>query len=201
MKKNIFHIKKYKEGFGAVEILISMVIMIFLGALVTNTFTNFSPNKTSNTASQNKTVQDFSYDTAWQGEFANLTQATAMILQNNNGVFTGLCQGANPNKCMKDLYSQNLSSTKNCDSQIAGTCWHNNGNWKDQKGNPISGTLDSAAGLMLLNGMLIAFVNVNTQCPAENCGQIYVDVNGMQQPNQMGQDIFIANINPNSISK
>ena len=126
--------------------------------------------------------------------YSILSQAMTQISSENSGTIAGICEDFD-DVCFKNMFKPALKYTKECNGQIATNgCWASvqyldgsSYSWIDNAG------ADSPAGLILNNGMLVAFRWHYKNCayPGNNkCGWIAVDINGFKKPNRWGKDTF-----------
>lgn len=140
--------------------------------------------------------------TALNKYYGILSNATALIKNDNNGSLKNLCSN---NTCFKNLYKAKLSFIKECDQgDVTGKCWASS--WKTLDNNPgwdlNNSGAGTAAGLVLNDGMYMTFEwatdNGAGACilddeglgNATQCFVSSVDVNGDKSPNKIGYDIF-----------
>jgi len=191
---------KYKSGFSFVDFIIGFLVLGFASTIALNVVANYQ-KETKNNVITSQTIKEYAYNTLWDGEFQKLNQATNMILVSNSNTLENLCSGNLQNKCMMEQYFKVLSAMNSCPDNVKGRCWHNDGEWFLSNRTPSTENIDLASGLILNNGVFVLFNNVDTSCTNRICGQIYVDVNGFNKPNRIGNDIFKINILKNSIVK
>lgn len=192
--------KNNKEGFTFVEILLVFTIIgIIAGCVIPLLIQN---------------VQDTYLKGAYKKAYSNLEQATKRIMLDNAGTMKGIFLNTNNNA--SDEYKKYLDVVKTC-SNSRGYCWSNtfyklNGEvqpyfyMNSYDGWTWAGTLDSP-GLALNNGMLLVFIgwygsNQSPNCSYagdDDCGEIYMDVNGFKGPNTIGKDIFIVHVTSNGL--
>jgi len=175
-----------KHGFTLAEILITLTVIGVVAAL------------TIPTLLQNTNQAELK--TTWKRSFADLTQATEMIKNDNGGSLTGLCSDYD-DTCLKNVYKPYLGYIKECDYNTAyGNCWLPLGKFYSYDGSTTSGY--NPAGFILKNGQLL-LVRMHTKAcdlPVGNvmtCGWLGVDVNGFKPPNTYGKDEFMMYITAN----
>ena len=169
-----------RKGFTLAEILLTLTVIGVVAALTI-------PSLLQNT-------QQSEFKTALKRSYADLSQATLMIKNDNAGlknVFTG-------SNVMKNIYGNYISYITSCnsctyDGSVGCNCWHDNG--KFYRLNGTSPTDWGGAGLIATNGYLVRLSDAKSDCSSAfgtltRCGVIYVDVNGFKNPNTIGKDIF-----------
>jgi prepilin-type N-terminal cleavage/methylation domain-containing protein len=177
----------YISGFTLAEVLITLLIIGVVSSLVIPAIMN--------------DTQEAEYRAAWKKAYAEVDQATRLIMMDNGGILKGLCNNGDDN-CLRNNYAAFLSYTKKCnDGETAGICWHSANNWKTLKGDPLNWGL--GAGLVLSNGTLFFTSLISKNCSTPYgifniCGEMAVDINGFKGPNQIGKDIFYTHILENS---
>lgn len=190
---------KQKIGFSVSEILVSMLVLGFIGYMSYALLIRYT-KETQKNIIEKKSIEQTTYKYSWQEQYQNLNQAARMILLNNNNSFENLCPSNQSNKCMKDLFAANISTLNSCEINTGGICWHNGGSWFLSSNIPANENTDTSAGFIMNNGTLVLFNNTDTRCINGICSQIYFDVNGFDKPNTIGYDIFKINILKNSLS-
>lgn len=150
-------------------------------------------------------IQNAEYKTAWKKTYADLEQATRMILLNNGGSFKNVCASDWDNNCLANFYKPHLNYTKSCLSgQSFGNCWHNDGTIKYYNGSSAGTGWGEAAGIITSSGTLLFIGLSSNTCTdiignVSRCGGIKVDVNGFKKPNTIGKDIYFVYLLENSI--
>jgi len=145
---------------------------------------------------------------AYKKVYSELSQASLSIMEDHGGTLKGIWTSGLWTD-MRDAYKTKLMAIKSCDSgALRGSCW-----------SPVFYGLDNSIityisvvkfdgyseaghtnppGIILSSGTFVAF-EPDFDCVAfteENCGSIYVDVNGFKNPNKMGKDIFAIHVTP-----
>ncbi len=176
-------------GFTLAEIL---VVITIIGVIASLTIPDLI-----------QSTQDTALKSAWKKIYAELSDATLQIKENNGGTMIGFSRGYG---YFKNVYANYLSVVKNCDS-VDMSCWHPDGDWVDMRGIPQTGAY--ANGVILSNGAMVTIVGGelwpdNDECTLnsfaiEECGFLYVDVNGFKGPNTIGKDIFGAHITKDAL--
>jgi len=202
------HKKIPKYAFTLAEVLITLAIIGVLAVITIPTLLQNIDNK------QNKT--------AWKKTFADLSQASMQILQENSGSFKEVFSDkidTYASENVKDAFASKLNVIKNCSGPVP--LYNGNGNGASKDGcwhmgvgsvrylngeNQLTESDDTedSPGLVLSNGSLIRFYIEKSDCSAKignvyKCGVIAVDVNGFKKPNTIGKDIFFAYITETSI--
>jgi len=194
----------YKQfAFTLAEILITLGIIGVVAAMTIPTLM--------------RNTQDAEFRSALQKEVSVISQATAMIAQDNGGSLKGVFQlFSDSQNASIDNFKNYLRYNKICytDTDING-CWHSAGNWKNLYGNPpntVNGFNIYNSGLMLNDGTLMIIgagasktctggwmgwedsgENLGTGNPPD-CAVVFLDVNGFKGPNRAGKDIFALSI-------
>ena len=192
------------KGFTLAEILITLTVIGVVAAL------------TIPTLLQNTNQAELK--TALKRDFADLSQATEMIKNDNGGTLVNAFKnGAGDtldSENLKNAFKGKLSYIKECSgtSYFGGTstnngvsgegCWHAANVSQYLNGDKIG--LNGSPGLILSNGTLIFFYSTKSDCSDARgdfyrCGFINFDVNGFKTPNTMGKDIFIVSITNNEL--
>jgi prepilin-type N-terminal cleavage/methylation domain-containing protein len=180
--------KQYLSAFTLAEILITLMIIGVVASLVVPNIIN--------------DAQNAELKTAWKKAFADFSQASRRLAQDNGGSLIGILSNGDD---ARDELGNYLSSTKKCN---AGSALGHDGCWNAQIYN-LSGTpydfwdISIWSRMVLSNGMLIAFAAVSPDCTYyraakdNGCGVIGIDVNGFKGPNTVGKDIFFGFITDN----
>ena len=188
-----------RKAFTLAEILITLTVISVVAAL------------TIPTLLQNTNQAELK--TALKRDFADLSQATLSIKNDNGGslvnVFRNGVGNALDSENLKNAFKDKLSYIKECRSTnlwggngtgaSAEGCWHAANNWSYLNGSKITGPINTS-GLVLSNGTLVYFEVYSSNCTYTRgqdstvCSEIYFDVNGFKTPNTIGKDIFQAYI-------
>ena len=127
-----------------------------------------------------------------------------MIRANNDGNMMGVAQG---NNGLKNAYATYLKTTTICDfDNTPGTCWHNaSTDWQLLNGDPSEAWMNPGAGVITSDGIFMKFRGLASDCSDTSggrpaCGQIMVDINGFNEPNVMGKDVFMIGVEENRIT-
>jgi len=174
-----------KKGISLAE---TLLVMTIIGSIASFTIPNLIYN-----------IRDAYLKVMWKETYSILNQANLRIMTDNGGSITGLCADGDSN-CLKDLYAPYMKRLKDCPADATGNCWNNYGAFYFQDGSSISSwdtlwTGVSPAGIILANGIYVAFSHQKSNCDNQSssvyyCGGIDVDVNGPSGPNMYGKDIF-----------
>lgn len=149
-----------------------------------------------------QSTQEKELKTAWKKNFSVLTQATKLIMNENDNSMKEVTSTTNDD--LRDAYLKYLKYTKKCDNGTAGCFWINSGDMTLLNGDPQPWVVDSS--VILVDGTIIDFSSYFSNCTYSDgaindvCGEIWLDVNGFKKPNVMGRDIFTIWIRPNQIS-
>jgi len=192
-----------RKGFTLAEILITLTVIGVVAAL------------TISTLLQNTNQAELK--TALKRDFADLSQATLQIINDNGGSLVNAFKNGTgdlkDSENLKNAFKSKLSYIKECSgipsfggsgagAKIEG-CW-NDGNWKYLNGTPVVSDPQSLPGLVLSNGTLLNFGINKSACTYPTgdyyrCGAINFDVNGFKPPNMFGKDIFQVSIITNGL--
>jgi prepilin-type N-terminal cleavage/methylation domain-containing protein len=153
-------------------------------------------------------IQNAELKTAFKKTFAELSQATNLILQENAGDIRGLCPSFD-HDCIKNQFINHMSTSKICTTGNAwNNCWHDathgvktiSGAWDGFS--PVSGY----TGMILSTGPLVFIYHYSSTCTSTaysntilKCSTIYVDVNGFKGPNTKGKDIYYLHLTSNKL--
>ncbi|MDD3150321.1 MAG: prepilin-type N-terminal cleavage/methylation domain-containing protein, partial [Candidatus Gastranaerophilales bacterium] len=172
------NIMKKKQGFTLSEVL---VVIAIIGIIASITL----PTVLSGTNQAENIVK-------WKKVYANLTQVTLLIIQ-ENGDFKGIL-ATGQNEELKNLYMEHFNYIKSCPNVIADDCWPGTVNLG---GTPLMDSLSDNAGFIAADGTIYTFDYERSACSLQlstltnpYCGIISVDINGNKGPNEEGKDIF-----------
>ena len=168
-----------KKGFTLAEVLITLLIIGVIASIVI-------PGLIADT-------QNAELKTTWKKTFADLNQATKLIMMDNGGNLTGISN-------FTSSYKTILNSVKYCSSASAEGCW-NKANESFYISGGVAGSPENSPdksfaypGLILNNGIFITSFTIDSTCqynpPYKYCGWMAIDVNGLKRPNTVGKDIF-----------
>jgi len=186
-----------RKAFTLAEILITLTVIGVVAAL------------TIPTLLQNTNQAEFK--TALKREFADLSQATLSIKNDQGGSLVNAFGGSNKldSENLKNTFRDKLSYIKECrgrtpwggsDDTGGSTtlgCWHGAYEWSYLNGSKITGPAN-VPGLVLSNGTLVYFEVYSSTCTTTRgqnstvCSEIFFDVNGFKKPNTIGKDIFVT---------
>lgn len=182
--------KLFKQAFTLAEVLITLGIIGIVAAITIPTLMN----GTNDAELKNK----------WKKEFSAFVQATNLMKNDNGGTLTGIFTAGQGS--MLTAYSKYLNISKTCatDSVAEGCIASRYYKGLDGTGNGGSDPLNQP-GAILADGTGLIFYSYNngetlncnhafdTTSPlSQECGVVYVDVNGLKPPNTMGKDLFMA---------
>lgn len=179
-------INKFKKGFTLAEtllviLIIGVVAMIVIPPLIAN-------------------IQKSQYVSAWKKTYADLSQASKAVAQDQNGSLMGIYTTRGD---FRDLYAKNLSVIKKCNYSVTDKCWHKASEMKYFNGDPAdSWHACDGEGLILNNGVMFSFCQTYNDCSYtfggsnKICSMIYIDTNGFNEPNTFGKDIFMTELTP-----
>jgi len=135
-------------------------------------------------------VQESQYKIAFKKNFANLSNATNQILEDNPNISD---DWTNHDK-VRDEYGNYFTFIKTCNSYtpMNGICWATDGTkyLNDTGGGPLS--LDQHSIAILNDGTFLNFNLSGGICQGTTpcLATISIDVNGFKKPNKLGKDTF-----------
>jgi prepilin-type N-terminal cleavage/methylation domain-containing protein len=188
LAKNTMAKYKFLQAFTLAEILITLLIIGVVASLVIPNIIN--------------DAQNAELKTAWKKAFADFSQASRSLAQDNGGSLIGVFSSDDD---MRNKLANYLPPLKKCEE---GSAVGLDGCWPETVYN-LSGTvyaywtLSSWSRMVLNNGMLIAMANMSTPCTYDRaandngCGMIAIDINGFKGPNTVGKDIYFNFITAN----
>lgn len=173
-----------KNGFTLAEVLIVIGIIGIIANMTIPTLVKDTQNK--------------ALKVTWKKAYSVLSQATLMVLNENAGTLANLCTNSD---CIRDVYSEYLPTIKKCNDGTSGCFFAWGEPWYYMSKATVGGW-GSDSGAILRDGVVVNYAYFNPNCNswANECGNIYVDVNGSKKPNTIGKDIFKIHIQSNGIS-
>ncbi|MDD3150458.1 MAG: prepilin-type N-terminal cleavage/methylation domain-containing protein [Candidatus Gastranaerophilales bacterium] len=187
-------------GFTLAETLIVIAIIGIIASIVTPMLFG--------------TTNDAELKAKWKKEYADLSQATMMIIADNGGSLVGAFPGVTAgSEDLKNAYAEKLNIIKNCSGTSArggsGTgataegCWHETEGFYRLNGEVNPDDMSTYPGLILNNGTFIVIKNNSSSCSEligdyTKCAKLTVDLNGLKKPNTWGKDIFGLNVTATS---
>lgn len=181
-----------KAGFTLAEVLFVITI---IGVVASLTIPDLVTN-----------VQESQYKVAWKKSFSQLSQATNMIMNDNDGTMLNITtnNGVDSQLGFATIYSRYLNYLKICNTWgCSDIPWHQAFNWFDLAGTPQDNAGFLNSGLILNDG---SFLRINgwpnpnaNNCTGnilgvQTCAEILIDTNGFKGPNVIGKDIFGAHL-------
>lgn len=178
-----------KTGFTLAEILITLGIIGIVTAMIIPTLL--------------KNTNNIELKTKWKKEYADLTNVTKLIMNDNGNNIVGVFTSGESS--MLTTYSNYLKVAKVCSTDSVAEGCIASQFYKGLDGTGTGGT-DSfnRPGIILNDGTSIIFyattnaqaLNCNraldTNVPlSQTCGTLYIDVNGLKLPNTVGKDLFL----------
>lgn len=155
-----------------------------------------------------QSTQDAELKSAWKKAYAELSNATMQLANDNGGSVAGLCIGNGDHNCLRNLYKPYLKYQKLCDSGTGeGVCWSKIGDFGFLDGTLATSTDYNPAvysDMILTNGSFVSFYLEHADCTTVSwyltrCGAIVVDTNGFKKPNKFGKDMFRVHLLKNRI--
>lgn len=182
-----------RKGFTLAEVL---VVITIIGVIASLTIPDLITS-----------VQEVQYISAWKKNFNQLSAATAMMKEDNGGTLVNIFanNGLDHQLGFATIYSRYLTTIKNCNTWgTSGDCWHEDFNWSDLAGTPLSGAGFMGMGLILNDGSFIRLHGYGDSCTTMNlgvqaCGEMIIDTNGYKKPNMVGKDIYGAHFTRNGV--
>lgn len=182
---------KKNFAFTMAEVLITLSI---IGVVAAITIPNFL-QRTDNTE----------YITGWKKQYAELSNATELIMSEAGGTMKGVCPyvgWVDDSVCFAKAYAAKLNASKTCYSgATAGGCWHPNNYIKQPDGNFNDGFWVMAGGaypgIILNNGAWLYFTAGRGDL-GKFC--LIIDVNGAKKPNIAGKDLFQLTVEDTKIT-
>jgi len=135
----------------------------------------------------------------YKSTFSIISQATRMIMGNNNGSLLGAWGSFNDHQGMYNAYIPYLNVIKKCENQsAAGNCF--NSNYTELDGDPefFLGSNNTQHSVIFSNGVSLSFFSFGGATANGNMNQIAIDINGKKGPNVTGKDFFVIDITINS---
>ncbi|EKE02870.1 MAG: hypothetical protein ACD_20C00317G0005 [uncultured bacterium] len=170
--KNYKKNKKLKRGMSLAEVFYTLTILAVVVTLTIPTLL--------------MTMEDNNRKTLWKTGHRDIAKAAARLRSDQSGFLTGIFTNTDT---MRSLFNNYFDAVQNCSSANTGICWHADNQWQS-----LSGTNRTTTGSasVLNNGMLVLYDSVNVTCTVSGnqCGTIYMDINGFKKPNTVGKDIF-----------
>lgn len=184
-KSNKFYL--LKSAFTLAEILITIGIIGVIAAITIPII--------------KATFEDMQYTSALKANYKLISDATSQIKESYgetlNGVFTS-------NTKARTEYLNYLKYTKTCDGAgILGDCWYDGYAKTFDTGEFYTGGsvgagttitwwgLTGATSAILSNGTALYFQVSSSSCSTTSaCLRIFIDTNGLKEPNTLGKDIY-----------
>lgn len=175
-------------GFTLAEVLITLGIIGVVAAITIPTLNN--------------QIQNMQLKTALKKTYSSLSQAHAMIVNDNGGTFKGLCS---TDACITTLFKEKMKVIKDCPiASSLGNCFAAHQSWlgADQSGEAAS----DIESFVIADGASIGVwgaPTVSVDCSDTrvvinslnaSCAVIQVDVNGLKPPNKQGEDIYYIHV-------
>jgi len=179
-------------GFTLAEVMISMVVIGVVAVLIVPAIA--------------QRIQKDSYKIKFKEVFSQIDQATRKMALDYGGLIPdGACpsnSNCSDSDCMRNLFGNYLTfvRTNQCNQSIGNTWAYDvktyygpsvYGWWSNTY--PLNAAYGGGATGVLPNGATLYFYLAYSRFSIKE-PTIYVDVNGMQDPNQLGVDIFVVKI-------
>ncbi len=184
-----------KNAFTLAETLIVITIIGVVAALTLKTLYS--------------SWEEVQWTAALKKNYQLISDATIRIREDNGGTLVGAFTNLTT---ARDLYSQYLQYIKTCDGNASlGDCWNSDyaKRWDNGQfftGGGGSNTItwwgaSTSITAVLLNGTALYFHLTNINCSkTTECLRLFVDTNGLKEPNTMGKDIYYFFIYTDRIS-
>jgi len=180
----LFMKNNYKFGFTLAEM---MVMLLLVSSVFVLTIPVLKQSNTIITPQYNPNIKQVSFSTLLSRAFLDINQGLSGLMSDfncNDLKCTGIFSKNGSNQILGDSLVKNMNVLKNCKTTKNSGCF--------------SPKYDSMAGVyrfITAAGASVLTNNNNDDCSGELngiviCGEIYVDVNGLQLPNSLGKDIF-----------
>ena len=176
---DIFNKNKINNAFTLAEVLITLGVIGVVAALTMPSLIN--------------KIQEKQFHSKFKKSYAVFSQA-AQKIYNEDGEFSVyehsmwgeyLCKLGNHIKIAK--------SGTSCGNKYPYVRWHDNLQWYNQKGEPMSFFGNGAYALNF------TFITTDGTMYMLNCeNQVLIDVNGFKRPNKIGKDIYFFNLKSNT---
>lgn len=191
-RKNIS--KRTSFAFTLAEVLITLTIIGVVAAITIPILIN-SYQKTQYITGMKKFYAEFNQI---------LHKVSADYGCTNDLACTGLFASTTDIQALGEAFVQYFKISHNCDISTNQKCWSpsTNNNYDGTGGVTAFNTYNTRYKFVTADGMSIALMNYNyNNCTnswstgklgymAQTCGNIIVDVNGLQGPNKFGRDVF-----------
>jgi len=180
-----------KFAFTLAEVLITMSIIGVVTAITIPMIINY--------------FQEIEYTSKFKESYSLISNATNKIKQENGGSLKGVFSISSTYSVeqTRTEYLKHLKYVKTCDTtEILGNCWYSGYAKRWDTGEIFSGTFlgnepawwsaAAARSVILANGTAIYFQNAGALlCDSSTaCQRMFVDTNGLKEPNTMGKDIY-----------
>ncbi|OGH99821.1 MAG: hypothetical protein A2039_05780 [Candidatus Melainabacteria bacterium GWA2_34_9] len=172
-----------KTGFTLAELLLTVTIIGIIASLTIPELIT--------------SVQESQYKTAFKKNYANLSNVTNQIIEDNPNAYASW---TNHNK-VRDEYENYFTFLKTCNSYTPqdGVCWSIGTKYLNGASRGATST-DQNSMAVLNDGTFLSFHMNATLCQGGSIspcwGSVNIDVNGFKKPNTLGKDIFIVFITP-----
>lgn len=174
-------------GFTLAEVLITLGIIGIIAAITI-------PNLIKNT-------QNAEFKNAAKKFYSEISNATALIINDNGGTLNGFFTNNDSNAVVTAL-SQKMQTSKTCTKGSSiGTCYTDSvRGYYYLNNNPFpyfAGLTPTSSGMILNNGIMINIWDgwVKNSCnDTTPCAIILFDVNGFKKPNKEGVDAFYVGL-------
>lgn len=175
-----------KEGFTLAEVLITLGIIGIVAAMTIPTLMNKTNER--------------EWKSAWKKAFSTISWSTEKMAHDNGGSLEDYFSSATD---MRDKYATYMLKARTCDDSQAEGC--SVSNIKNLDGTPNG--LATGPSMVLNDGAVVQFWLDSSACKSSvgtpeiftACGGAAIDINGKNNPNTMGKDIFEFHILKNKI--
>jgi len=167
----------YKKGYTLNEMIITVLVIMVIAIYMISVMSN--------------KIKDVEYVIALKKANATLSESLTKIKANNGGfINVGKGTGDSYNKALRDDFCKVLKCSKtDITSNIFGSVEYR---WYKGRTMGWPGNLGTAPAAVLNNGYFMRFYSY-ADCIHANvnaCGYIDIDINGKNDPNMMGKDLY-----------
>ena len=180
--------KKF-NAFTLAEVLITLGIIGIVSAMTIPTLIHDTKN--------------MQYKAAWKESYAQISQATQMIMKDNGYSLKGICGTLDAN-CITTLYKNYIKIVNICSNNSSYQCFPKVFYLDGSTFLDLSYLKDTTNNSMfsLANGTSVFIRYHDSTCSYTNgnpCGWMLMDTNGLRGPNLIGRDVFGISIYPQKL--
>lgn len=174
---------KRRIAFTLAEVLITLLIIGVIASLTIPVVT--------------RKIQDAQFKVALKKTYSELVQGFDMMAADHDGSLKGICPSWDED-CAKAIFTKYFKHIKSCAyGQSFDNCFVNENKIKMLDGTPGTSWWGNKPGLVLVSGSSVIFEWDSSDCSrtvsynVPYCSVVTVDINGFNQPNVVGKDIYI----------